>query len=744
MTVRTNLCANPSFDIDLTDWSGAGGFNGTLARMATPIFVGAGSMRIQATAAGDARGSYDGSTGLIAVTAGHVYTLSAAFRTAVTSRWCKVEVVWYTAGSVYLGTSSSAQVADNTSNFGCRPTITVAAPATAAKARLDMRVNACGLHENHYVDAVLFEESNANQSYFDGDTPDTPYLTYAWSGVTGRSPSTQTSTEYAPITAGSSSTDSLAVTTHGSAPIATDNSNFDALYSPTDVGSMAPVTTTDSNAPSLFVLPSAVEYLYEGDVVAPPGYPVIWFASRPYGFATDVVYLYGTGLGALQSTYTSVINMNPPDGSTPVPVPVTTWTDQPAGADSYTSNRIIYAGTITADPIVNVDCQIIKFSIPTGLDPGEEVGPLTYQFQISNTVGVSNLIDWIVYPKISVLMDIMKGALRTGTKVRVRVDPPPAPVHIEQLYAVITPEPYIVVGNRAERKPTLGVYSKSFAKASTPKLREDLEPALNYTMKIGTLGHYIYPDGRWLPDSSYFTDRDDVTGISSWRSIDSPGHNQWIWWDQFAESAGYVDPTYSYHSRMGEINRPAFVLSGNQWLKLNTTMPTGPVFTFTMVVMLHDSKTNAQLLSSFSTTPRDGTNPFALSQEKDNLAMYAGAYTRQGSPGHYSYYGGRVLNTVIQGMDRPVIIAVTSDGSKTSAVVIDRSPQGWSGLKHAPLSAVDLNFYLGRPPDEQGAYVNHGNMVGEILEMSLWKRNLTGLELWSIANQLDSIYGVTG
>jgi len=147
----STMFPNTGFDIDTTGWAGS---NATLAQVSTPVRSGAGAMRLTATAAADMSADTPSGTSGVPVVAGAVYVLSGWFRTAVTSRSCKMRADWYTAAGAFISSSDTGTVADSTSAYTSAEA-RVTAPATAAFARLRAMVTAPAASEVHYVDAAL-------------------------------------------------------------------------------------------------------------------------------------------------------------------------------------------------------------------------------------------------------------------------------------------------------------------------------------------------------------------------------------------------------------------------------------------------------------------------------------------------------------------------------------------------------------------------------------------------------------
>lgn len=149
-TVST-MFPNTSFETDTTGWTGA---NATLARVATPVRSGSGAMRLTATAGADMSADTPSGTSGVAVVAGAAYVLCGWFRTAVTSRSCKMRADWYTAAGAFISSSDTGTVTDLTTGYTAAE-VRVTAPPAAAFARLRAMVTAPAAAEVHYVDFAL-------------------------------------------------------------------------------------------------------------------------------------------------------------------------------------------------------------------------------------------------------------------------------------------------------------------------------------------------------------------------------------------------------------------------------------------------------------------------------------------------------------------------------------------------------------------------------------------------------------
>ena len=91
-----------------------------------------------------------------AVVPGNQVNVQGWVRSAVSVRTCSIGVDWYTSGGAFVSTSYGTGVADSTSAWTLI-SATVTAPATAAFARVNVKVASTGAGaEVHYVDDVQY------------------------------------------------------------------------------------------------------------------------------------------------------------------------------------------------------------------------------------------------------------------------------------------------------------------------------------------------------------------------------------------------------------------------------------------------------------------------------------------------------------------------------------------------------------------------------------------------------------
>jgi hypothetical protein len=172
--VRRNLIENPSFEVNLTGWSSTG----TLTRTTSEFRTGVASGSVVCTALNQkvTSANFD-------VVGGETYTASVYVKGDPT------EVV-----SLVLTDSTSESVTTNsvalTSEWQrLSVTLTTDSAATTIQLAVNNDTNAAN---TFYIDDALLENSDTPTEYFDGDSEDSFYYTYSWSGVAHASESTET------------------------------------------------------------------------------------------------------------------------------------------------------------------------------------------------------------------------------------------------------------------------------------------------------------------------------------------------------------------------------------------------------------------------------------------------------------------------------------------------------------------------------------------------------------------------
>lgn len=190
-SVRENLIPNPSIETNTTGWTAHS--NCAVARSSTVGAVGSWSLRVTATAAGNAEVRTLAGVSGVPVIGGASYTVQARSRSAVTARIFRVGMVWYDAtGAVISAPYSTAT--DSAGAFVTKSHSAVA-PAGAVTAAAMVVILGCAAAEVHYVDAVMLEASSGLLSYFDSATADTGTIDYS---AQNQTPVVRTRTNYLP------------------------------------------------------------------------------------------------------------------------------------------------------------------------------------------------------------------------------------------------------------------------------------------------------------------------------------------------------------------------------------------------------------------------------------------------------------------------------------------------------------------------------------------------------------------
>lgn len=200
---RTNLVTNPSFETNTTGWEGNGD---TIARVTSPAGV-VGSACLQVTGV-TTSGPRQSAPSWMPVTPGLRYQASLYARSAAVSVSCNLLIDWLNSGGGLISTTTPAWLSKTSTTEWRRFSVSGIAPSGATHARIRVPLAAGG--EVHYIDAVLFEQSDWLRGYFDGSTGVTPdswtgVASRAWTGTAHASTSTQTDTNTLPYSAASTS-----------------------------------------------------------------------------------------------------------------------------------------------------------------------------------------------------------------------------------------------------------------------------------------------------------------------------------------------------------------------------------------------------------------------------------------------------------------------------------------------------------------------------------------------------------
>jgi hypothetical protein len=198
---RTNMTTNPSFETSTAGWITN---NALTTRVADHAVSGAFAARVQATsttASADLRLTGGGASSFPAgIVPGGTYTVSATidtpvphttFNTASGSRQRRIMFLVSTNGASFVE-NFGPQGTNTVGPQRISHTFTVPAGATGAHVAVGCAGSATDPAFVTYVDAVLIEPVAALGPYFDGSTPDTSTVDYAWTGPAHASTSTAT------------------------------------------------------------------------------------------------------------------------------------------------------------------------------------------------------------------------------------------------------------------------------------------------------------------------------------------------------------------------------------------------------------------------------------------------------------------------------------------------------------------------------------------------------------------------
>ena len=165
-SLRTNLCTNPSFETNVTGWSGT---SASIARSSSYAYSGTHSGLVTP-------GSTSGLVSFSSTTvANHPYYLSV---------WVYAEE----ATSLRLSIASPA-VTGTTVSILADTWTRLSLPFTADSTSTTYSIGTVGSTQPFYVDAVLLEQTTVLREYFDGSTIDDLGWDYSWSGTANASTS---------------------------------------------------------------------------------------------------------------------------------------------------------------------------------------------------------------------------------------------------------------------------------------------------------------------------------------------------------------------------------------------------------------------------------------------------------------------------------------------------------------------------------------------------------------------------
>lgn len=189
--VLRNEVTNPSFETNLTGWTA--GTATTMVRTTAVAHVGTGALHVYRSVPNPGMVT---ATTVASVTGGLDYVLQGRFRTQVSGGTSRLGISWLDSGGNIVG-PAHAQTGPTTSTtaFGL-VVLAATAPSNATQALITVghTVPGPGNASGAYVDAVAFTAGAAAPDYFDGATPASGTLAYAWTGTAHNSASTRSDT----------------------------------------------------------------------------------------------------------------------------------------------------------------------------------------------------------------------------------------------------------------------------------------------------------------------------------------------------------------------------------------------------------------------------------------------------------------------------------------------------------------------------------------------------------------------
>lgn len=193
----TNLCVNPTFEVNTTGWVvNAGSWaSATATRVSSPSFYGPSgdyACRLQFTkdaTATERVGTFECKGEVGTVTPGAKYSLSVPVSvTDAPAKGVQVAVVWYKAAGTSISTSSGASTLLTGEQRLTVPNLTAPAEASFASVIVEIVSATSGDTIDLLIDSVQLEPGTVVTNYFDGDMPGC-----SWSGARHASKSTRLS-----------------------------------------------------------------------------------------------------------------------------------------------------------------------------------------------------------------------------------------------------------------------------------------------------------------------------------------------------------------------------------------------------------------------------------------------------------------------------------------------------------------------------------------------------------------------
>ena len=172
ITTRTNLVVNPNFETNTTNWSVP---YGSLSRVTTTPQTGTYCLQVDADGEGYLSASYLKSNS---------FSIGTSYRAGLWVRASGAATLQLTLSDSGSSTANTTFTATTSWQFVETPSITAA--GTTAALGIDGQVN-----EIIFVDSAIIETTSTyTGTFFDGNTPDSGVIDYAWTGTANASTST--------------------------------------------------------------------------------------------------------------------------------------------------------------------------------------------------------------------------------------------------------------------------------------------------------------------------------------------------------------------------------------------------------------------------------------------------------------------------------------------------------------------------------------------------------------------------
>ena len=191
---RTNLAANPSFEVNTTGWFIGTGTVITRVTTQSPPF-GTACLQWKNNVA-SITGPWTGISPQLLIVAGTTLTYSVYVKAATVARTVNLYLDSYGGPdyTLWQGGFTTASTTPEVVGQWTRMSWTFTTLPNSHYHDLYMGWAGTARNELHFIDGVLLEETDTLKPYFDGSTTNTGTKTYAWTGTAHQSPSTEVST----------------------------------------------------------------------------------------------------------------------------------------------------------------------------------------------------------------------------------------------------------------------------------------------------------------------------------------------------------------------------------------------------------------------------------------------------------------------------------------------------------------------------------------------------------------------